>query len=52
MTPLGADLLILSGMDLAFGPKRESRVFLSAEGEAYTSLGQRPRKMEQRFGQG
>jgi hypothetical protein len=34
-----------AGMELAFGPKRESSIFLSAEGEANTSLGQSPRKM-------
>jgi hypothetical protein len=39
-------------MEPAFGPERESSVFLSAEGEANISLGQSPRKMEQEFGQG
>jgi hypothetical protein len=39
-------------MELAFDAKRESRIFLSAEGEPNTSLGQSPRKMEQRFDQG
>jgi hypothetical protein len=39
-------------MEPAFGPKRESSVFLSAKDEANTSLGQSPRKMEQKFGQG
>ena len=41
-----------AGIDLAFGPKGESSVFLSAEGEANISLGRSPRKMEQNFGQG
>jgi hypothetical protein len=41
-----------AGIDLAFGPKKESIVFLSAEAEANTSLGRSPRKMEQNFDQG
>jgi hypothetical protein len=36
----------------AFGPKKTPWIFLSAEGEANTSLGQSPRKMGQKFGQG
>jgi hypothetical protein len=39
-------------IDLAFGPKKKSSIFLSAEGEANTSQGRSPRKMEQNFGQG
>jgi len=41
-----------AGIDLAFGPKKKSSVLLSAEGEANTSLGQSPRKMEQKLDQG
>jgi len=41
-----------AGIDLAFGPKKESSVLLSAEGEANTSLGRSPRIVEQNFGQG
>ena len=38
-----------AGIARAFGPAMESRIFLSAEGAANTSLGRSPRKVAQKI---
>jgi hypothetical protein len=37
---------------LAFGPESETELLLSAKGAIHISLGQSPRKMAQKLGQG
>ena len=52
MTPLGADLLILSGIDLAFGAQEIAGLSLRAEGQFHTSMGRSPMNSIQRHQQG